>query len=128
MPQMANITVKASNGTTDVVFTALTPSAGDKTPAVWRAEAASTIPANRPVVNCRSQWNGNRDARRIEFSGTFPYIDANGLVAAKVPMSFQMTVPTAIPDATVSEAVAQLTNFISSSLARDSLKSGYSPA
>lgn len=39
MPQMANITVKKADGTTDVVYTALTPAGGDNSPARWSANA-----------------------------------------------------------------------------------------
>lgn len=54
MPNMANITVKKADGTTDVVYTALTPSAGDKTSARWSLTASST------KANLRLLWNALR--------------------------------------------------------------------
>lgn len=42
---MNNITVKDADGTTDVVFVAVTPSAGDKSAAVWMTES-TTLPRN----------------------------------------------------------------------------------
>lgn len=130
MPNMANITVKKADGTTDVVYTALTPSAGDKVSARWRANAASTIPTHRPVVDLVSRNNGNQDGRRVVFSGKFPVVETlNGIptVTAIVPIEMSMLIPQNVDSAQVSEAVAQLTNLTVSSLIRTSFIDGYAP-
>jgi len=71
MPQIANITVKAANGTTDVVYTAMTPSSGDTTPAFWRAEGSGASASLRATFQLSSKWNGPKTARRV--TGAFQY-------------------------------------------------------
>lgn len=130
MPQMANITVKKYDGTTDVVFTALTPSAGDKVAARWRANAASAIPSNRPIVELISRNNGTGDGRRLTFSGKFPILQTVNTVESQtaiVPVEFSILVPQNADMIQVQEAVAQLSNLLVSSLIRSSLIDGYAP-
>lgn len=130
--QMANITVKKADGTTDIVFTALTPSAGDNIPAVWRNENAALPAGGRPVASLLTKWNGPRTARRSEFSFSYPvtYTDTTTTltkVAHKIPFTVSCVVPQEVPDATIAEAVHQASNLLVSVLMRDSIKSGYSP-
>lgn len=131
MPNMANITVKAANGTTDVVYVAMTPSSGDKVAARWRVEAASTIPAHRAVASLVTRDNGNGSARRAEFNFMLPYVftPEGGLPAVtdRVPVSITAALPKGIPDTVIAEAIAQAGNLFVSTLIRDSLKSGYAP-
>lgn len=133
MPTMANITVKAANGTTDVVFTGLNPSSGDNVPALWRAEALGANAAAKPVATLQSRWNGPKTARRVEFDFSYPQTSTDtttGLtsVVNQIPMKLSAVIPMAVPDATVAEAVALATNLLASILVRDSLKSGFAPA
>lgn len=131
MPQMANITVKAANGTTDVVYTAMTPSAGDSVAASWRQEDAARFAGLRDTVSFETRYNGPRDARRVTISFAFPYAttDVNGKQSsdAKIPFTFSGVIPLNVPDSAVAEAVARATNFLSTALVRDSLKAGYAP-
>lgn len=131
MPQMANVTVKAANGTTDVVYTALTPSAGDTVAAQWRQEDATRFAGLRDAVSFDTRYNGPRDARRFRIAFVFPYAvtDAQGKQTsdAKVPMEFTGVIPQNVPDSVISEAIARATAFLNSALAKDSLKAGYAP-
>jgi hypothetical protein len=100
--------------------------------AQWRSETAGAAAALRPTFQIRSEWNGPRTARRIDYSYQYPYTvtDANtGVtsVKARVPLSGSMTVPAEIPDAVVAEAVAQGTNLLVSPLIVSCFKAGYSP-
>jgi len=132
MPQMANITVKKADGTTDIVYTALTPSSGDKVSAQWRSETAGTAASLRPTAELRSTFNGPRDARRLEFSYQYPYTVTDSTtstttVKARIPMTLVATVPTEIADTVVAEAINQGFNLLKSSLILDSFKIGYAP-
>lgn len=130
MPSMANITVKADNGTTDVVYTALTPSAGDSVAAQWRVDAASTKPAFRPSVEMRSQYNGPRSARRVNVRAKYPVVETvNGAdtLVGTIPVEFTMTLPLGVADTATAEAVSQFGNLLVSSLIRSSIKAGFSP-
>lgn len=132
MPTMANITVKASNGTTDVVYTAMSPSSGDTTSAVWRNEAAGAAAAFKPTFSMSTRNNGNRTGRRITAVYDYPQTvtDVNGVVtiANRIPISVSILIPLTAPDTAVAEAVAQGTNLLVSTLIRDSMKSGYAPS
>lgn len=127
MPSMANIIVKKADGTTDTTYTALTPSAGDGAQAQWR-QNDQVVPAHRPVVSMRTQWNGPRTARKVVFNGKFPYVDpVTGVVTAIIPLSFDGTLPNTIPDTWTAEAIHQFGNLFVSTLIRESMKAGVSP-
>lgn len=132
MANMADIIVKKADGTTNITFTALTPSSGDKVPAVWRSETAGLAAGLRPTFEMQSQWNGPRTARRVQINGQYPFTvtdttTSTTTVKARIPFNATWTVPIEVPDTVVSEAVAQLSNMMVSPLAQTSIKLGYSP-
>lgn len=130
MPQMADITIKASNGTTDVVLVAKAPSAGDQTPAVWQVDAASTRQAFRPTVQLRTSSNGPRTARNVRLREDYPILETiNGVetITARVPFELTATLPTNVPSAQVKEAIYQFGNLVVASLIRASMETGYAP-
>lgn len=128
MPQMANITVKKADGTTDIVYNAIMPSSGDKSPAVWYAKSASTIPKHRPMFSLLTKDNGPRTARHASGVFKFPAIVMVGgqeNLVATVPLSFEGTLPTTIDAAVVKEAVYQFGNLLVAALVRAQLEEGY---
>lgn len=131
MPQIANITVKKNDGTTDVVYTGLVPSAGDKSPAIWRANSLGTAPALRPEFMVTSQPNGPKTARRVNTKFSFPSLvtgsDGRKSVADRVVMELSVVLPQGMDEGDVNEAVSQGVNLLNSTLVRDSLKIGYAP-
>lgn len=133
MPSMANITVKAANGTTDVVYTAMAPSSGDGVAAVWRNEAAGAATAFKPSFSLVSKFNGNKTARRLNATYYMPQTatdSTTGLtrVVNSIPITFSCALPIEVPQTNIDEAVHQLTNLLSSTLVRDALKAGYAPS
>lgn len=130
MSNMANLTVKKADGVTDVVFTALTPSAGDTTPARWTSVSAETIANLRPTAEMRSRFNGNRTARHVDLVTKFPeVITVNGIkeVRGTAPFTISATIPLQIDDAWINEAVAQTANLFKAALIQQAFKEGYSP-
>lgn len=132
MPSMANITVKKADGTTDVVFTAMAPSSGDSVAAVWRAEALSGVPANRPRFEMRTRWNGDRTARRADLYFTGPHLVTDSTtsvtsVVSNVPANVTITMPTDVPDAEVDDLIAYFTGLMASPLVKSALKAGFAP-
>lgn len=130
MSAMTNITVKASDGTTDVVYTALTPSAGDRSPAKWRANANTAIPGNRPTFSMITRDNGDRTARRVVCTGSYPItaaIDGVETQRGLVPFELTMAIPQLLDADQVKEAVYQFTNLCVSTLVRGALNDGYAP-
>lgn len=132
MPSMANITVKKNDGTTDIIYNALTASAGDNVAAQWRNESGGSQPNAKPSMSMVSKYNSNRTARRVDIEYRYPQIytdTTTGLVSVTnvIPISFSVALPLGAPDAAINEAVAQATNLLSSTLVRDSLKAGFAP-
>lgn len=131
MPNMANITIKKNDGTTDVAYTAVVPSAGDKSPAVWRNNTVGTAASHRPEFRAVSRDNGTNSARRVDFSGIYPYTvtgtDGKIAVADKFTFTASALVPKGMPDADVNEAASQTLNLMASALIKEVVKSGYAP-
>lgn len=129
MPAMANITVKnAANA--DVLLTAATPSAGDRSPAKWRANAASAIVGHRPEFSVVTRDNGRKNGRVIEATISFPILQTIGGVetmVAKVPLALSGTLPTNVDSALVNDAFIQAGNFLVSALIRSTAAEGYAP-
>lgn len=132
MPNMANITVKKNDGITDVIYTSVVPSAGDKSPAVWRNNTVGTASSHRPEFRSTSRENGTGTARRVDFSAMFPYTvtgtDGKIVVADKLTFTASCLVPKGMPDADVNEAASQTLNLMASTLIKDVVKSGYAPS
>lgn len=132
MPQMADVTVKKSDGTTDSVYVAKTASAGDKSAAVWSCVADSAIPAHRTEIRMTAGWNDKKTARRVETSGTAPYVsnDASGRPQIVGRVNFNggtIYVDQNVPDTFVADKTAEYVNFCASTLAKASYASGYAP-
>lgn len=133
MPNMANITVKKNDGTTDITYVALSPSAGDKTPAQWRVESIGTVPGNRPTLSVSSKFSVDKMARIVEGKLQYPetYTDTTtGIVATRLRESFSFThvIRMDAADITTNELSAQAGNLLVSVLMREILKTGYAPS
>jgi hypothetical protein len=131
MPNMANITVKKNDGTTDVVYTALAPSAGDKTPAYWRNSTVGVAENQKPEVRMVSKPNGDLSARTVTTSFTYPSVvtgsDGKISVAYRMNGTLSFSVPQGMPTADVNEAASQFLNVCASQLVKDCYKAGFSP-
>lgn len=130
MPQMANITVKKADNTTDVTYTALTPSAGDQTPARWSNLASAPVAAQRSTLQCASRFNGKRDARVVDAVLKYPdvqSISGTNVVVGNCIISISGTIPLQVTDTAIAEAVAQAANLFKAALMQDTYKTGYAP-
>ncbi len=132
MPAMANITVKKADGTTDIVYSGISPSAGDTVPALWRCEAVSTAAGLRPTLQMLTKWNGPRTARRMEASFQYPEIVTDSVTSVsrvrnRIPVTISAVIPVEVPDSVVNEAVAQAFNLVASALFKSSTSSGFAP-
>lgn len=129
MPAISNITVK-NKANVDVVYVAASPSAGDKTPAVWRANSLSPIIGNRPTFRLVTRDNAKQNGRVIEASYRYPVLATIGgveTVVAYVPMTLTGTLPTNVSADSVDDAFVQLGNLLVSTLVRNSAAEGYAP-
>lgn len=129
MPSMANITVKDS-ANVDVIYVAAAPSAGDRSPAIWRANALSPIIGFRPSFSVMTRDNQKQSGRIMEASFKFPILgNVNGqtVVLATVPYTFAGTIPTNIDSTLALNAFTQFGNLCASSLVRSIVSDGYAP-
>lgn len=129
MPVMANITVKKADLTTDITYTALAGSSGEKVPAVWRQEDASLPAALRPSMKQIAK-GGNNGKRTVETLYVRPIVQTIGGVATQVGTHTVRTISVCdYNDAqtSIDEAVVQATGLTASVICRNAMKEGYAP-
>jgi hypothetical protein len=134
MPSMASITVKKADGTTDIVFDAVTASGGESSPAVWRQDtgAVAGLPVGlRSTFKLSSKWNGPKTARQMIFEIVLPYAvqdTTTTLYSAKdrIVLTGTATMPQGIPAANLNE-VNQALNLLAATLTKSAVQSGYAP-
>lgn len=131
MPQQTDITVKKNDGTTDVVYTAKAPAAGDSSPAIWRNDTVGTAAAHRPELRL-SFRNGSDGKSRIG-RATYVYNEVavnttTGVTTIVEKSSFAVDVrlSTTMVQANIDECVSQFANLLSSTLIKSCLKVGFS--
>lgn len=130
MPQMADITIKKADGATDITYTALTPSAGDKTSAIWAPSTVGTGRGFRPELRVSSHPNAARTVRYVNGIIAWPVVETIGgtpTVTNRNSVSFQCLTAEKSPDSDIDEMVEQAVNLLRSSLMREAMKTGYSP-
>lgn len=132
MPNMADITVKKADGTTNVTYVKKAPASGDRTYAVWTADAESAIHAHRPELkmSTRSNQNGAKPGRIATVVYKRPVVETVAGVAtvvATIPMRMEITLPTNVDSSKVSEGIAQGANLLVSALIQASLNEGFAP-
>lgn len=131
MPAFGNIVIKKSDGTTDVTYTGVTASSGDKTPAVWLCRSVGTTPAEQPRLTVTAEPTGTGTARRVRGTYTWPKVqtDAGGnkVVRGGTQGAFSLTVPQDFVSADIKEQAYQFGNLLASALIKASLEEGYAP-
>lgn len=129
MPNQSNVTVKKNDGITDVIYTAVIPSSGDKSPAIWKNQTLGTAAAHRPEMKLQSRDNGTGLARRLDGAFMYPSLtvgtDGKTNVGDKLVASISILVPKGMPDAEVSEGVSQFVNLCASAPFKEAFMQGY---
>lgn len=133
MPAAANITVKKNDGTTDIVYTLVSASGGDKSPFIARSQTAVGTVGQQPYISVQSRSNGDNTARRVEGKVVFPsvYTDtAQSLtkIRSTAILEFSAVLPLDIANADALEFAAQSTNLLAAALMKSTLAVGYAPA
>lgn len=129
MPQIADITVKKADGTTDAVYSSVIPSAGDSSPAVWRNNGVGTKVNQRPELRCVATGpSTGKRATKLNF--VFPITETAGGITAiidYVTIVANVKITENASEAAIQEAVVQGLNLMASALIKDSCTAGYSP-
>ena len=130
MPALANVTVKKFDGTTDIVYTGLQPSSGDKTAAVFRAQTVGTSVRERPEVRVVSSDSPDGQRRVIKENFVFPVVKAiSGVntVTGYITRVVETKYPKDALDADVREAAHQAANLEASALFKAVNVEGFAP-
>lgn len=129
MPTLANITIKKADGTTDITWTGVAASAGDKSPALWRSLTVGSAPAFQPTLRVTSRANGPGTARRVDAEVVYPYTttgtDGKTYLAERSMLALSFLLPNGMPTETGNEAAAQAARLIGSPLFIQMLQAGF---
>lgn len=135
MPAMADLVIKASDGTTDVTMNALAASGSDGTPAMWRHDTGvnAGVPSNaRARLSVASKWNGPKTARQVTFEYVYPYAVQDTTTSLystphQAVLKGIFTLPAGMPAAGLKEAAYRGLNAISATLIKQAAETGYAP-
>lgn len=130
MPLATDLVAKKNDGTTNVTYSVLAASGGDRSPAIFRDNTFSTIPKNRPRLKIESRPNASGSARRVTTDFLYPYTaSVNGVetIVDTIPFTVSAAIPAGCPDAVVAEAVSQWASLHGLTLVKDSFKAGFAP-
>lgn len=131
MANATNLTIKKADGTTDVTYTVMIASGGDKSPTVWQELSASALPVARPSLQCESAWNGAKTARRVNMRFEYPYqvtdSAGNTTIINRELGTVTWIQPQDIPDSVAAEAAAEFANLMATSLIKSVMATGYAP-
>lgn len=131
MPNMAAVTVKKNDGTTDQIWSSIQASGGDSSPAVWRNTSVGSAPAFNPEVRMTSRPNADGSVRRLQVNMAWPQsvVGTDGVTKKVNVMSskIEWVVPQGMPDVDRYEAASQFANLLAAVLFKDSFKVGYAP-
>lgn len=128
MPALAHQTIKKNDGTTDVIYTGVSPSSG-VVPAVWQAPALGATAETKPEFRMHSKAIGSKGERQLVGTFMYPYHVLNsttGLTTVerrlfgKVTSGFDPSVPSTVID----EFASQFANFVASAIAKSQMKEG----
>lgn len=128
MPQITDITVKKSNGTTDITYSQVVASSGGNSPAIWRSPEGDAA-AHRPTLSVLGRDNGNRTARELNYEFRYPYVvtaaDGSKRISDMPRMTLKLHNVTSVPQVVIDEFVHQGLNLFASNLSKAQGTSGF---
>ena len=130
MPNMAAITVKKADGTTDIVWTNMSPSAGDRVQAVWRSQTVGGTVAQRPSFSAWAFGTPGGNQREFKTALVYPILQVASGVTTIIGYCTQTSDTKVLlnaPDVDAGEAVYQGFNLLGSALIKQSAKEGFAP-
>lgn len=130
MPNLANITVKKNDGTTDIVYTGMQPSAGDGSPAIWR-QTTQPYPSCQPELRIIAKPAKGKMGRSVRGTFVYPQAVVNSTTGVTSVLTtafgdFTFVLDKNMSQTEISEASAQFANLIASALVKSCLSAGFS--
>lgn len=130
MPNMADITVKKADGTTNIVWAQVNPSSGDTVAALWKSQTVGSTMLQRPSLRLWANNASGGAQRSIRSALVYPILQVeNGVtkVIGYCTQSSESKVFMNAPDADVGEFVEQGFNLLGSALVKSCVKAGFGP-
>lgn len=132
MSAQSNLTVKKNDGTTDILWSAISPSAGTGVPAVWKSLTVGTADDHHPEFRLSSSVS--KDGKSTKMRGTFMYPSLStdsttGLttVVRNAKGFIDWDMPRGMPDAEINEFAQQFVNLLVHDHIRNAIKTRVSP-
>lgn len=125
---MTNPTIKKADGTTDILWTNVVTSSGDRSPAIYRSNTVGANLSVRPELRIVSRDSGDNLTRRMTadfFYPEFAMVDGREQVLNKVVGGFTIALPKAMLVAATDEAVSQFINLLYNNSLKNAFKAGY---
>jgi len=124
-----DLVVKKFDNSTDVTYTLLAASAGDKIPAIWRQNSAPGTNGQKPTFTMASRSAGNGSARALDFVFQYPsvYTDTTGVtrVRSKCQVKSTAVLPLDATDTDIQEMAAQSMHLMAHAGVIAAIVSGY---
>jgi hypothetical protein len=129
MSTIANLTVKKNDGTTDIVWTALSGQGGPNLPATYASQTVGSALAHQPTMTFVAKDSGDKETRRMNFQVIYPYLVTDSASNVTVPRKGQVDVSFAMPMVMTAtqwnECVSQTINLLTALKA--DIKAGTAP-
>jgi hypothetical protein len=132
MPAMADVVVKADDGTTNVTYTQKSPSAGNSVPAIWRNDSVGNATGQRPEFRLLSKDSGDGKSRVLQASYSYKQVATDSTtsvssVVNEAKASASWTMPNGMAAADINQFAAQFGNLIAATLVKTSVQQGFAP-
>jgi len=132
MPNLADLIIKKADGTTDVTWSGIVASAGDRVASRHASKSVSTVPAFQPQMSIKTEANPTNSTRRVHVNIVYPYTvtDSTTTLISKVGQCSyrgEWTIPQDLPQSTVDEFAAQVANLVDTTLVVDVVKTQTAP-
>jgi len=133
MANIADITIKKSDLTTDIIYAGLVGSGGDGTWATWRQDAgqpASFPTGFRPKFELMTKYNGPKTARQVQYKYSYPvaYLDSTTGVyksSDKVYGEGFLTLPLSASPNVCWEAAFEMAHMVASAAVKTVFGNGF---
>lgn len=132
MPSITNLVVKKNDNTTDVTYTGVVPSSGDRSPAIWQNQAVGSAHSHRPYLKVTAKTNGSGSARWLNIEYVYPQLATNSTTGLTSVVNKAMhignwSVPTDMPVSDANEAISQFAHLMAHADIKTALRSLYAP-
>jgi hypothetical protein len=132
MTTAADITVKKNDGTTDIVWSLVSASGGDRSPALWKSQTATGTLGQKPSFSIVARSNQAGNVRRVDVSASYPSVYTNSNtgqteVRSTMTLTASFAVPQNVVAADINEFASQVAHLINSSMSVGSVQSGFAP-